>query len=820
VLAGFGGWQLRSVPLDVIPEFSPPSIEVKTEALGLSAAEVEALITVPLEADLLNGVPYLQRIQSESASGVSTVEMTFRPGTDLMRARQMVQERLTQSAGLPQVSSPPVMLQPVSTASRIMNIGLSSKTVSLIEMTVQAHWNIVPRLAGIPGVANVSIWGRRQRQIQVEVDATRLHDRGVTLDQVVKTAGEAVFASPLTFLNSSTPGTGGFIDTPNQRLNIRHLSPISTPEQFARIPVYETNFALGDVARVVENHQPLIGDAIVGDGPGILLVVEKFPGFNTQEVTRAVEAAMAELRPGLPGIEVDTGIYRPAGFLERATTNLVQAGAAALALALVSLLLVLGNWRTALTAAVALPLSLLAAAVVLLLAGTSFNMLLLAGLMMAVGVVVHDAVLDPESMAQRLRAAWEVGDSTPPGSLLLAASREVRGAMLFATVIALVMAAPVLFLEGLSAALFRPLILSYVAAVFASMVVAMTVTPALALMLLGGAGAEALKSRGLAGLLLPLYERVARRATRSFLPGVAVAAIGLLLVAGAWTRLEHDLVPSFNETDVVVDWQAPEGISMPAMNRVTLSLINDLRAIPGVRNAAAQIGRAVLCNCDVISDINAAEVWVSIDPAADYDRTIDAVREAIAAFPGMNGEVKTYLSTKVREALTGDDRSIKVQVYGNDPTILQAKAEEIRRLISDIPGIGNPQIEQQVEQPAIEIEVDLERAATHGLKPGDIRRATSMMVSGVTVGALFEQQKVFDVVVWGTPELRENIANIENLMLDAELGEQVRLADVAHVRTAPTPAVIRRQGASRRLEIEADVVGRPVAAVARDVSIG
>jgi Cu/Ag efflux pump CusA len=261
VLLVGGIWHMRATSLDAVPEFSPLSLQVRTEALGLSATEVESLITVPLEADLLAGVPWMKSIESESMTGVSVIEMFFTPGTDIMHARQMVQERLNQTAALPNVSTPPMLLNPIATANRIMNIGLSSKSVSLIDMSVQAWWTIVPRLVGVPGVANVSIWGLRNRQIQVQVDPARLHANKVTLEQVVKTAGEAVWASPLTFLNSSTPGTGGFIDTPNQRLNLRHVSPIATAQEFAKIPVFGTSLALGDIADLVESHQPLIGDA-------------------------------------------------------------------------------------------------------------------------------------------------------------------------------------------------------------------------------------------------------------------------------------------------------------------------------------------------------------------------------------------------------------------------------------------------------------------------------------------------------------------------------------------------------------------------------
>src|SRR2546430_1458179 len=252
VLVAAGLWQIRQAPLDVVPEFSPETLQVRTEALGLSAAEVESLITVPLEADLLIGVPWLKSIESESITGVSSIDLLFAPGTDLIRARQMVNERMTQARALPNVSTPPTLLQTVATASRIMNIGLSSKSVSLIDMSVQAQWTIVPRLTGVPGVANVSIWGQRNRQVQVQVDPVKLHRNGIRLDQVVKTAGEAVWSSPLTFLNSSTPGTGGVFCTPKQRLYISHGFSITAAQGFAPIPAVGKSPRVGTGAAVVE----------------------------------------------------------------------------------------------------------------------------------------------------------------------------------------------------------------------------------------------------------------------------------------------------------------------------------------------------------------------------------------------------------------------------------------------------------------------------------------------------------------------------------------------------------------------------------------
>ena len=552
VLLVGGIWRMRNMPLDVVPEFSRLALEVQTEALGLSTSEVESLITVPLEADLLNGVPWLESIESESISGLSSIEMFFAPGTDLMQARQMVQERLTQAHALPNVSSPPVLLQPVSSASRILNIGLSSKTVSLIEMSVQARWNIVPRLVGVPGVANVSVWGQRNRQVQVQVDPSKLHAKGVTLDQIVKTAGEAVWASPLTFLNSSTPGAGGFIDTPNQRLGVRHVSPTSTPESFAKVPVSGTTVALQDVATVVEHSQPLIGNAILKDGQGLMLVVEKFPGANTSEVTRGVEAALRELSPGMEGIEVDTTIYRPASFIERATKNLAAGVIIAYLLVVAALGVLLGSWRAALIAALVIPSSVLAAGWVFQLRGENIDMMIVAGLMLAVAVIVDDAILDVDNIMRRLRQARTDGSDQTGPAIITRAALEVRGPMLFATAIILVAVAPVLFMQGLAAAFFQPLIWSYIVAVLASLAVALTLTPALSLLLLAKASLPERSSSRLIGVLQDGSGRMVGAALRTPLAAVLLAAAGVVIGVLVWFEADRSLIPRSGRKSVTV----------------------------------------------------------------------------------------------------------------------------------------------------------------------------------------------------------------------------------------------------------------------------
>ncbi|MGH9036099.1 MAG: efflux RND transporter permease subunit, partial [Acidimicrobiia bacterium] len=705
-LMAFGVTQLRAAPRDLYPEFAPTYVEVQTEALGLSAAEVEQFITVPFESYLLNGVAWLETIRSESVPGLSSIVLVFEPGTDLLQARQMVQERLTQASFLPRVSKAPVMLQPVSSTSRAMVIGMSSENVSLIDMGVLARWNIKPRLMGLPGVANVSVWGARDRQLQVQVDPARLRAAGVSLDQIIETTGNALSVSSLTFLEASTPGTGGFIDGPNQRLGIRHVSPIRTPEDLANITlegctggtkpprhvdancpappesgppagaVVNANSGalatpegrplqpdgtppprLGDVTTVVEDHQPLIGDAVVNDGKGLLLVVEKLPWANSVDVTREVESALAALQPGLEGVEFDPTIFRLASFIDRAVDNLTVTALIALGLIVLALAALLFRWRTAFVALVAIPLSLLAAALVLHLRGTTFNALVFAGLVVAAGAAVDDAVTSVHAMTRRLReqphdgAGTAITGDSPQAAgkfgVILEAALEARGALLFATLVIIAPLVPVFFMDSLTGSLLRPAATSYALALFASFAVALTVTPALGLLVLRS-GPLAGESPAL-GWLQRRYEGLATRFVRS--PRPVVLAGVVLVVAGVAVLpfLRQTTVPEFKETDLLVDFDAAPGTSLQAMERMTAAAGRDLRALPGVRNVGAHVGRAIMS--DEVAGANSGELWVSLDPDADYDATVASIQGVVDGYRGVATNVVTYPEHRIAELL-------------------------------------------------------------------------------------------------------------------------------------------------------------------------
>lgn len=468
---------LPDMPLDVFPEFSPPYVEIQTEMPGLSAEEVENLVTFPLENALI-GTPGLATLRSKSVLGLSSIRLLLQDGEDLYRTRQFVQERLAvETPRLPIVARPPVILQPLSSLSRMMKIGMTSKKLSQQEISELAVWTIRPRLMAIPGVANVAIWGQRDPQLQVLVDPDRLRAHNVTLDAVVRAAGDAVVLD-----------AGGFVDTPNQRLAVRQVSPVLDAEDLANTVVTHLNGApllIGDVADVVIGTAPPIGDAIINDVPGLLLIVEKQPSANILAVSQQVEAALEGLKPGLSDVDIDPTIFRPATFIERSVHNLTVALLTGCVLVIVVLVAFLFDWRTAAISLTAIPLSLIAAVVVLYWCGLTINTMIIAGLVIALGEVVDDAIIDVENIVRRLRLNRALPEPRSAFRVVLEASLEVRSAVVYATIIVMLVFLPVFFLEGLAGSFFRPLAIGYVLAILASLGVALVVTPAMSLILLG-----------------------------------------------------------------------------------------------------------------------------------------------------------------------------------------------------------------------------------------------------------------------------------------------------------------------------------------------
>ncbi len=804
---------LSNAPLDVFPEFAPPLVEIQTEAPGLSTEEVESLVTVPLE-NALNGTPDLKTIRSKSVLGLSSIVLIFQEGTNLTDARQLVSERLAiEAARLPTVAQPPVILSPLSSTSRVLKIGIWSDkdddgndVMTQTEMSELARWTIRPRLMAVPGVANVAIWGQRDRQYQVLIDPERLRAHQLTMGDIERAAGDAALVSG-----------GGFVDTPNQRLAVRHVSTIVSAEDLARSVVAFRDGAalrLGDIAEVKEGYPPPIGDAIINDVLGLLLIVEKQPNGNTLDVTRAVEAALQEMQPGLQGVQIDPTIFRPATFIEMSLENLGWAMAIGCVLVIVILVAFLWDWRTALISTTAIPLSLVAAALILRQAGITINTMVLAGLIIALGEVVDDAIIDVENIVRRLRLNREAGNPRSAFRVVLDASIEVRSAVVYGSFTVMLVIMPVFFLEGLAGSFFRPLALSYVLAIFASLIVAMTITPAMSLLLLPGRADRHRQSPLITLLKIP-YRAVLPPLIRR--PALAVVALVGLLVGTLSTVpfLGEEFLPDFQEYDFLMHWVEKPGTSIEAMDRITVRASKELRAVPGVRNFGSHIGRAEVA--DEVVGPNFTELWISLDRDVDYPRKVAEVQRIVDGYPGLYRDLLTYLRERVKEVLSGASASIVVRIYGDDIAKLRQHASRVRDAVAVVEGVSDLKIEQQVLVPQIDVRLKPAAAEQFGLTPGDVRRAATTLIKGRKVGEVYRRQKVYEVTVWGVPAVRSDLAAVRNCLIETPAGGHVPLGDVAEVAIVAAPNTIKRESASRRIDVTCNVRDRDLGSVARDI---
>src|ERR671918_1042178 len=431
----FGIGETRNADVDVFPEFAPPQVEIQTIAIGNSSQQVEELITVPLE-DQLNGIPGLVEMRSKSVIDLSQIQLIFSRDVDLYESRQLVQERLTAAAPtLPTWASPPFMMPPLSSTARVMKIGITSEQLNMREMSLVAYWKIRQELLRVDGVANVMIYGEQLKQQQVYVDPELLAENGVSLEHVMDQTADSLDAGLLRYSEGAVIGTGGFVEQGGQRLDVQNGLPIVSPDDLAKVPLEGSdgkNLRLDDVANVKYDSQPLIGDAVINDGRGLMLIVQKFPNANTLEVTRGVEETIDDMRPGLPGMEIDTTIFRPATFIEMALDHLTEALLIGVLLVILILAAFLFEWRTAFISLIAIPLSLLAAVLVLVSRSATINVMMLAGLIVAIGVVVDDAIIDVENIVRRLRQNRSEGTGKSVIAIVLEASVEVRTAITYA----------------------------------------------------------------------------------------------------------------------------------------------------------------------------------------------------------------------------------------------------------------------------------------------------------------------------------------------------------------------------------------------------
>jgi CzcA family heavy metal efflux pump len=801
--------------LDVFPEFAPVTVEIQTSCLGLAPDEIEALATVPLEA-ALHGVPGVYDIRSASEPQLSAIFLYFNKGTDELHARQLVQERIQATAHtLPSWCDVPQLYPIVSATSRVMQVGLTSKTVSLMDMSMIVQWTLRPRLMAVPGVANVAIWGEKPKQLMIEAEPAKMKANGVALEDLMSTAANAVDASEVKYTTGAAVGSLGWIGTGGQQIDVHDIQPITTPAQLAQVPISVTGkkvLTLGDVARVTWGYRPVIGDAVINGGPGLMLVIEKFPGANTIDVTNGIDKALAAMEPGLRGIHVDPGIFRQASFIQTAIHNLSQSVLIGCILVVFVLLMFLFQWRAAIVSLLAIPLSLAAAEIVLAALGSTINTMILAGFAVAVGVVVDDAIIDMENIVRRLRAWRADGRRITPVHVVLAASLEVRVAIFYATLINIIAVVPVMLVGGLTGAFFEPLALAYGLAVLASMAVALTVTPALGYILLKNVRLKA-ADPPLMRVLKHGYGAVLSRVVKA--PKYALGAVVVALALGAFVypRLGQDLFPTFKEPDFLMHFVTKPGTSVQEQERMVTSLQKQVLAVPGVTNVGSHIGQALLG--EEVSGVNFSETWMSLAPGTNYDATVARLRTIADSYPGAFSDVQTYLHERIDEVLTnGTTEDVAVYLYGPSLSTLAGLGQQLSAKLSKIPGLADVQPAPLEFIPQATVTVKLAAAAKYGLTPGEVRRAAAIMMASEPMSEIATGGKLYLVSAWTTPATRNSLTDLEQLPIDTASGGHVALGTVASIQLVPSASQIIRNNGERMQEVDADVDGRDLGSAA------
>ena len=797
-----GLYAARHSPLDVFPEFAPPIVEVQVEAPGLAAEDVEALVTRPLER-ALGGAPELATLRSSSIAGLAVLTAIYPYGTDPYRARQVVIERLALTAEqLPPGTRPAV--SPLSSAlTTILAIGM--RGASPLVLRDLAEWTIRPRLLAVPGVANVVIYGGGIRQVQVTTTPERLLAARATLDDLATAAAAA-----------DAPGGSGFLDRGGQRLPTWLDGRLHGAGDLARAPLPGRNHVpvpLAAVADVGEGPAVAVGDAIVNGEPGVVLLVTKQPEQNVLAVTAAVEDALEAIVRALPAdVRVERTMFRQASFVTHALGNLRRALLAGAVLVTLVLLVFTAELRAAMVSVVAIPLSLLAAVAVLRAAGATLNVMVLGGLAIAVGEVVDDAIIDVENAWRRLRGAPA---GARPLDVVLAASVEVRSAVVYATVMVALVFLPVFLLGGLEGALFRPLALAYVLATLASLGVALTVTPALALVLLPGAVARHPEPPRLMASLRRRYERALARVLARPAP-VLAGSLAAVAVAVGLSPLTHlEFLPEFHETNFVMHMTGAPGVGFAESVRVGSEVGRRLLAVPGVRSVAQVIGRSTLSE-DVWGP-ERSEIMVQLAPDVDAEAVTEALREEAGGVAGFAFDIKQFLNERIEELLGGAGAELVIRLRGLELPSLEQAAATLSERVAAVPGVVDLHAPGALAAPGLRIHPRRDDLLQYGVPAAAVERAVRSALGGVPVGRLLEGERQADVVLRVASDAAADPERFARLPLVTAEGRIVPLGAVADVEIAPLRTAIMHEDGVRTILVRLDARGRALDAVAHDV---
>lgn len=805
----FGAREALRAPLDVLPEFVPPQVSIQTEAPGLSSQQVEELVTRPVEA-AVNGAPGLDSLRSESIPGLSVVNLGFSPSADVHAARQGVAERLATVAGnLPVGVGTPKLSPLTSSTMDLLKVGLVSKTLDPFALRDVADWELRPRLLAVPGVARITVFGGEGRQLQVRPRPERLAAYGLTLADLAAAARGALALEG-----------AGFVDLAAQQVVIETPTPRVDPAALAASVVAVRgggSVRLGEVATVELGAALKAGDARIQGQPGVLLTMSGQFGANTLATTRAIEAALAEMGPSLAarGIEVYPALHRPANFIERALDSLGHALALGAVLILLVLLLFLRDPRTAFISFLTIPLSLLAAVAVLDGLGETLNTMALGGFAVALGVLVDDAIIDIENIVRRLRENAQLPAPRPRLAVMRDASLEIRGSVLYATVVVLLVFLPVLLAAGVQGRFLRPLALAFGLAVLASLLVAFTVTPALCALLLPAAG-EHRQPRWIAALAR-LQDRALGWVERHFAASVALLLL-LLAGAAAWLPfLGSELMPAFREGHFVlqVSSRAP-GTSLAEMLALGERVSRDVLALPFIATIEQQVGRAELGEDTWGPHRSEFHVELKADATVDERAAQEALRQVLAAYPAARSEVMTFLGDRISESLTGEMAQVVINLFGDRLDDLDRAGQAVAAAIAGTPGVVELQLKRESGAPSVAVELDREALAAYGVRSEEVLQAVATAYAGQSLGEAYDGARTVEVVLVQPPEVRSSLAALAALPVDTP-GGPVALGKLARLEPRDGRFTIQHEGGRRRVAVTFNVEDRSLQATVGEV---
>ncbi|MDB9373215.1 efflux RND transporter permease subunit [Nodularia sphaerocarpa] len=808
IITCLGIYNITQMPLDVLPDFAPPQVEIQTEAPGLAPEEIETLITLPIES-AVNGTPGVETVRSSSAVGISVVKVIFNWNTDIYQARQLVTERLQQAQQkLPEGVENPQISPITSPIATVLQYAFTSETIPLMEVRRLVDRDITNRLLAVPGVSQVIAYGGDVRQYQVLVNPAKLQAFNVTLNEVTAATREA-----------NVNAAGGFLINPDQELIIRGLGRIESIEELGKSAITSRNntpVLLQDVADVRIGAGLKRGDGSLDGQPAVVVLINKQPHNDTPTVTKAIEQAMTEVKAGLPADVTVTETFRQENFIAAAIQNVTSSLRDGIIIVCIILLMFLMNWRTAIITLSAIPLSVLIGMMILGWFGQGINTMTLGGLAVAIGSVVDDSIVDMENCYRGLRENQAASHPVHPFKVVYDTSVAVRVSVIFSTVIIAVVFAPIFTLTGVEGRIFAPMGVAYLVSIFASTFVAMTLSPALCAILLANRQLPT-DDTWVSALTQRLYRPLLGFTTRFPKVILVTATASLIASLVILPTLGRVFLPEFQESSLVNAMVLYPGSSLEATNQVGFALQDALKDDPKFKTVQLRSGRAPGDADAGGVNLGHLDVELSAEGLQNREASIEKLRAEFAKIPGVAPSIGGFISHRMDEVLSGVRSAIAVKIFGPDLSELRRLGSEIEDVMGDIPGLVDLQLEPQVPIRQVQIKFSRETAARYGLTVGDLSHTLETALNGRVVSQVLEGQQLFDLVVWLQPESRNNLDVIRNLLVDTPTGQKIPLAQVASIEYGTGPNTINRENVSRLIVISANVSGRDLGSAVDEI---